>query len=74
MNVWKYEVISRVEQDISLIRFAHLSEISWSTLQINFIFPHIHVIILCIYRCFIHIQININQYSCDSTTQSHASE
>ena len=40
MDVWKYEIISRVEQDISLVRFAH----SWSTLEINFIFPHIHVL------------------------------
>ena len=50
MNVWKYEVISRVEQDISLIRFAHLSEISWSTLQINFIFPNIHVLFCLLYK------------------------
>ena len=28
MNTWKYEIISRVEQDISLIRFAH----SWDIL------------------------------------------
>ena len=33
MDVWKYEFISRVEQDISLVRFAH----SWDIL------PHIHV-------------------------------
>ena len=30
MNAWKYEIISRVEQDISLGRFAHTREISWS--------------------------------------------
>ena len=23
MNAWKYEIISRVEQDISLVRFDH---------------------------------------------------
>ena len=28
MNVWKYEIISRVEQDMSLVRFAH----SWDIL------------------------------------------
>ena len=28
MNAWKYEIISRVEQDISLVRFAH----SWDIL------------------------------------------
>ena len=28
MDVWKYEIISRVEQDISLVRFAH----SWDIL------------------------------------------
>ena len=30
MDAWKYEIISRVEQDISLVRFAY-----WSTLEIN---------------------------------------
>ena len=30
---------ARVEQDISLVRFAHSS-----TLEINFIFPHLHVL------------------------------
>ena len=29
MDVWKYEIISRVEQDISLVRFAH----SWDILD-----------------------------------------
>ena len=39
---WKYEIISRVEQHI-LHSFALLTrEISWSTLELNFIFPHIH--------------------------------
>ena len=42
MDVWKYEIISPFEQDISLIRFAH--SLSWSTLEINFIFPYIHVL------------------------------
>ena len=28
MDVWKYEIISRVEQDISFVRFAH----SWDIL------------------------------------------
>ena len=35
MDVWKYKIISRVEQDMM---------ISWSTLKMNFIFPHIHVL------------------------------
>ena len=39
MDVWKYKIISRVEQDISLVRFVRRS-----TLEINFIFPHIHVL------------------------------
>ena len=41
MDVWKYEIISRVEQDVSSeLRFAR--EISWSTLEINIIFPHMY--------------------------------
>ena len=28
MDVWKYEIISRVEHDVSLVRFAH----SWDIL------------------------------------------
>ena len=28
---WKYEIISRVEQDISLVRFAHLLDILVNT-------------------------------------------
>ena len=28
MNAWKYEIISRIEQDISLVHFAH----SWDIL------------------------------------------
>ena len=44
MDVWKYEIISRVEQDISLVRFANSWDMAWSTLEINFIFPHIHVL------------------------------
>ena len=31
MDVWKYEIISRVEQDISLVRFAHSSDILVNT-------------------------------------------
>ena len=31
MNAWKYGIISRVEQDISLVRFAH----SWDILVIR---------------------------------------
>ena len=31
MDVWKYEIISHVEQDISLVRFAHLWDILVNT-------------------------------------------
>ena len=31
MDVWEYEIISRVEQDISLVRFAHLWDILVNT-------------------------------------------
>ena len=40
MDVWKYKIISRVEQDISLVRFAHSQDILVNTRKINFIFPH----------------------------------
>ena len=38
MDVWKYEIISRVEHDISRLFALLTREISWS------IFPHIHVL------------------------------
>ena len=47
MNVWKYKILSRVEQDISLVRlvrFAHSWDILANTLEINFVFPHAHVL------------------------------
>ena len=31
MDVWKYEIISRAEQDISLVRFAHSRDIQVNT-------------------------------------------
>ena len=38
MDVWKYEIISRVVQDIPLVRHVHLWDtVSWSALKINFI-------------------------------------
>ena len=46
-NTWmlgNMTFISRVEQDISLVRFALTREISWSTREINFIFPNIYVL------------------------------
>ena len=49
MDVRKYEIISGVEQDISLVRFAH-SQVSWSTLEINFLFcTHPCIILYLIY-------------------------
>ena len=38
MNAWKYEIISRVEQDISLVRFAHSWDIlvnTWNKFHIS---------------------------------------
>ena len=43
MNAWKYEIISRVEQDISFA-LPVTREISLSTLEIYFIFPHIYAL------------------------------
>ena len=39
MDVWKYEIISRVEQDPNTDPIQY-----WSILEINFIFLHIHVL------------------------------
>ena len=44
MDAWKYEIISPVEQDIAHSFALLTNEISWSTHEINFIFPHIHVL------------------------------
>ena len=38
MNAWKYEIISRVEQETHCFTFL-TREIPWSTLEIDFIFP-----------------------------------
>ena len=39
MDVWKYEIISRVEQDISFVRFVH----TWDILYI-YIYIYIYII------------------------------
>ena len=69
MDAWKFEIIFRVQQDISLVRFANSWDtVSWSILEINFIFPHIHVlfsllfIIIHYYYLFIIIIINYYYY------------
>ena len=63
MNVWKYEIIiSRVEQDISLI--ALLSrETSWLTLEIDFIFPHIHVLFSIVFL-MLHRKMYYSPFNC----------
>ena len=43
--MYKYEIISHVEQDISLVALL-TREISWLTLKIDFIFPHIHALLV----------------------------
>ena len=64
MDVWKYEIIiiiSRLVLNRIYHSFALLTrEISWSTLKINFIFLHIHVLLLCIYsiqyyKCYVFV-------------------
>ena len=42
MDVWKYEIISRAEQDISLVRFAHSWDILVKTRNISHIQSIIH--------------------------------
>jgi hypothetical protein len=46
-NTWvlgNTRFISRIEHDISLVRCAHLREVSCSTLEINLVFPSTHVL------------------------------
>ena len=38
MNAWKYEIISRIEQETHWFTLL-TREIPWSTLEIDFIFP-----------------------------------
>ena len=49
MDVWKYEIISRVEQDISLIHFAPSWDILVNTQNKFHIFAH-PCIILCLFH------------------------
>ena len=45
MDAWKYEIYFSCTLNWMSYSFALLTrEISWSTLEINFIFPHIHVL------------------------------
>ena len=54
MDVWKYEIISRVEQDISFVRFAHSWDILVNTQNKFHISPH-HL-----YTIFKYMHINWN--------------
>ena len=63
MDAWKYEIISRVKQDIHHSFTLFTCEISWSTLEINFIFPHIHILFsICSLTCYSlpHFSISLN--------------
>ena len=51
MDVWKYEIISRVEQDISLVRFAHSWDILVNTRNKFHISAHPSIIIYVINNC-----------------------
>ena len=56
MDVWKYEIISGVEQDVSLIRFAH----SWDVLVNTW-----NKFLISTYPCiilYIIVSINCNRY------------
>ena len=44
MNAWKYEIISRVEQDISLVRFAYSWDILVNTRNKFHISAHVHAL------------------------------
>ena len=48
MDVWKYEIISRVEQDTSLVRFAHLWDILVNTRNKFHISAHPFIILYII--------------------------
>jgi hypothetical protein len=43
MGAWKYQIFSRVEHDISLVR-SRTREISCSTFETNLVFPRTHVL------------------------------
>ena len=50
MDVWNHKIISQdISLDCSIAFLTH--EIFWSTLKINFILPHIHVLFYLIYFC-----------------------
>ena len=49
MDMRKYE-ISSVDQDISLVRFAHLWDLFLFNTRNNFIFPYIHALFYLSYK------------------------
>ena len=56
MDVWKYKIISRVEQNISLVRFAHSQDILVNTRNKFHISTPAHVLftiysVICINSC-----------------------
>ena len=48
MDVWKYEIVSRVEQDILLVRFAHSWDILVNTRNKFHIYAHPSIILYII--------------------------
>ena len=61
MDVWKYEIIYRVEQDISLVRFAHSWDILVNTWNKFHISAHVLFILYIFsaaqwrYRLYLHM-------------------
>ena len=50
MDAWKYEIISRVEQDILLVRFAHSRDILVNTRNKFHISAHPCIILYLIFK------------------------
>ena len=61
MDVWKYEIISCVEQDISLVLFAYLRDILVNTLNKFRISAHHACIILYLYNIEYMYFIDVSQ-------------
>ena len=59
MDVWKYEIISRVEQDISLVRFAHSWDILVNTQNKFHISAHPCIILYTYNMIFIYLWVII---------------
>ena len=59
MDVWKYEIISRVVQDISLVRYAHSWDILINTRNKFHISAHPCIILYLVFNIVEHVMLKI---------------